>query len=169
MKTQVKSLSSAVPGLRTLLLAAICFSAAAWPTHAQAPAPRVPSRAYTNKPLFRLPFTLSPADRQRAQAVALYVCCGDEPLTLKETMSPAQTTFKYIATKDGEYGFEIAVLDKSSLSIPPDLSQQVPSLVVVLDTVAPEIDIAVARLTPNSPGDRFFQCLIHDANPDPSS
>ena len=42
-------------------------------------------------------------------------------------------------------------------------------MVVVLDTAAPEIDIAVARLKPSVSGDRFFQCLVHDANPDPSS
>ena len=170
MKAQVNGPSSAAPrlgALRWLLVGATCLSAAA--AQAQSPPPRVASKAYTNKPVFRLPFTLSPADRQRAQAVALYACCGDEPLALKETTSPAQTGFKYVATKDGEYGFEITVLDKSSLALPPDLSQQVPSLVVVLDTAAPEIDIAVARLKPSVSGERFFQCLVHDANPDPSS
>src|SRR5947207_2805258 len=92
MKAQVKVPSFAAPrlgALRWLLVGATCLSAAA--AQAQSPPPRVASRAYTNKPIFRLPFTLSPADRQRAQAVALYACCGDEPLALKETDSPAQT------------------------------------------------------------------------------
>ena len=114
MKAQVKVPSFAAPrlgALRWLLVGATCLSAAA--AQAQSPPPRVASKAYTNKPIFRLPFTLSPADRQRAQAVALYACCGDEPLVLKETTSPAHSGFKYVATKDGEYGFEIAVLDKN--------------------------------------------------------
>src|SRR5262245_16333674 len=87
--------------------------------HAQAPAAGS-SKMYTNKLHFRLPFSLPDSERQKLNEVQLYVKMGAEPWACKESVGPAQTSFSYKATQDGEYWFGIVTVDRAGRSTPAD-------------------------------------------------
>jgi hypothetical protein len=129
-------------------------------------APAAPRKIYTNKPAFKLPLRVDEKDRLRLQEVQLYVREGPSGVwEKKDSVSPAQKEFVFRPAQDGEYWFTVVTVDKSGKQNPPDLSQETPGLIVVVDRQPP--DFEVLPVTPPS-SQPLLQCVIHDANPDPS-
>ena len=123
-------------------------------------------KIYTRAPQFRLPFNLEESDRVRIRDVQLYVKSGDDPWTKKESTGPASTHFSFRAPRDGEYWFTVVVVDKSGNSVPADVARQPPGLVVVVDTVSPEIDVKESQVAGGLP---WLRCDVTDPIPDPTS
>jgi hypothetical protein len=129
-------------------------------------APAAPRKIYTNKPAFKLPLRVDDKDRERLQEVQLYVREGPGGTwEKKDSVSPTQKEFVFRPAQDGEYWFTVVTLDKSGKQNPPDLSQETPGLIVVVDRQPP--DLEVLPVTPPS-SQPLLQCVIHDANPDPT-
>jgi len=91
MKAQVKGPSSAARdwGVAFAVVGATCLSAAV--AQAQSPPPRVCEQVVHQQAVFRLPFTLSPADRQRGAGRSLSTLAVAMNRWPQETTSPAQT------------------------------------------------------------------------------
>jgi hypothetical protein len=121
---------------------------------------------YTNKQQFRLPFNLDERDRQRLREIQLYVKYGSDGWACRETAPPTQRYFTFRAAQDGEYAFNIVTVDKAGHPTPPDVTREAPALVVVVDTQAPEVQVAPAT---SSAGEECLRCSMRDANPDPAS
>ena len=129
-------------------------------------APAAPRKIYTNKPAFKLPLRVDDKDRERLQEVQLYVREGSGGTwEKKDSVAPTQKEFVFRPAQDGEYWFTVVTVDKSGKQNPPDLSQETPGLIVVVDRQPP--DLEVLPVTPPS-SQPLLQCVIHDANPDPS-
>jgi hypothetical protein len=124
-------------------------------------------KRYTKSPQFYLPFKLTEAERATVQAVQLYVKFGNGGWAARETAPPGQGQFKFVASQDGEYWFNIVTLDKEGRANPPDVSRVAPALVVVVDTQPPEVNLTVQPT--GTAGMRCLRCDVRDANPDPAS
>ncbi|MBV9123006.1 MAG: hypothetical protein JO112_06600, partial [Planctomycetes bacterium] len=131
---------------------------------AQAPSGALPSKIYTKRTAFKLPFRIDDKERGDLQEVRLYVKDGpNEPWTLKETAGPAQGDFTYRVAQDGEYWFSVVTVDKMGHCTPADVKAEPPGLIVVVDTKPPEFDVQPLTLTTGEPG---LKCQVNDANPD---
>ena len=133
--------------------------------HAQAPPGSAPSKMYTNKPQFRLPFNLDDRERQRLREIQLYVRYDNDSWAMKETAPPMQKAFTFRAAQDGEYSFSIVTVDKGGRATPADVTKEPPALIVVVDTQKPEVEMTPAQ----HDGQECVRCTVHDANPDPSA
>jgi hypothetical protein len=131
---------------------------------AQAPAVTAPSKMYTNKQQFRLPFNLDDRERARLRDIQLFVRYNGDSWTCKETAPPAQKAFTYRAAQDGEYWFSIVTVDRTGKATPVDVAKEPPALIVVVDTQQPEVQFS----TVSHAGVDCLRCEVHDANPDPS-
>jgi hypothetical protein len=118
------------------------------------------TKRYTKNPQFLLPFRLTDAEKQTVREVKLFVKTPSEPWTCRESATPAQTQFAYRATQDGEYWFNIVIVDREGHAS-PDVTQQPPALVVVVDTTPPELQLSLQG--------QNLRCEVRDANPDPST
>ena len=145
-----------------VMAAALSWS---WSAHAQAPSGMtMPKKIYTNRTSFKLPVRLEEKDRPRIQAVELHVRNGvTGAWTLQSSVPPTQNEFIYRATQDGEYWFTVVTVDKYGNRNPADLTQQPPSLVVVVDRQPPEVDV---RPTTSPFGQALLQCEVRDAHPE---
>jgi hypothetical protein len=133
--------------------------------HAQAPTGTAPSKMFTNKQQFRLPFNLDERERQRLREIQLYVKYNGDTWTCKETAGPMQKAFTFRATQDGEYWFSIVTIDaKTGRPTPTDVAKEPPALIVVVDTQQPEVQVSAA----SRGGEECLRCDVRDANPDPS-
>jgi hypothetical protein len=132
--------------------------------YTQAPSPTGVRKIYTNRTAFKLPLQVEERERGRLQEVQLYVKNGPSaPWTLKETVTPSQKEFIFRAPQDGEYWFTVATVDKSGKMNPPDIAQEGPGLIVVVDKQPPEVDVHPAA---GASGAGVLQCEVRDANPD---
>jgi hypothetical protein len=131
----------------------------------RAQAPAAPSKMYTGKPQFRLPFNLDDRERQRLREIQLYVRYNNDGWAMKETAPATQKAFTFRAPQDGEYSFSIVTVDRGGRPTPADVTKEPPALVVVVDTQKPELEMTPAQ----QDGQDCVRCTVHDANPDPST
>jgi hypothetical protein len=131
-----------------LALAATAAPAAFRPSAAvaQAAAARAaePEPLYYKSRAFRIPFTVEESDRPRIKEVQLFVST-DLGQSWKRAIQttpeqPAFPTFR--APRDAEYWFAVRTLDLKGRLFPTDDAEVVPSMKVVVDTVAPTIELA---------------------------
>src|SRR5207247_1328302 len=101
-----------------------------------------PTKRYTKNPQFLLPFRLTEAEKQTVREVKLFVKTPSESWNCRESATPAQTQFAYRAPQDGEYWFNIVIIDRDGRA-GPDVTQQPPALVVVVDTLPPELQLSL--------------------------
>jgi hypothetical protein len=127
-----------------------------------APAPK---KVYTQKTNFKLPIRIDDKDRASIQEVRLYVKMGPGSQWQSIPVPPSQSVFNYQAPQDGEYWFSVATVDRSGRQTPPDVNNEPPRLIVIVDTRPPEVTLH--KMTAVS-GDLYLQCEVQDANPDPS-
>lgn len=148
------------------LLAVLLAGVVATSARAQAPAAAMPSKIYTKRMAFKLPFRIDDKERAELREVKLYVKNGpSEPWMCKETAQPTQTDFTYHVSSDGEYWFSVVTVDRMGRTTPADVSREPPGLVVVVDTRVPDFEIKPMTL---ANGETVLACRIMDANPDPS-
>jgi hypothetical protein len=134
--------------------------------------PTAPPEASAVKPVYvhgtscKLPVTLGDADRAQVQAIQLYVKQGQGDWQLKATAPASQKFFLYQPPQDGEYAFTVATVDLAGHINPPDVRQQPPMLVLIVDRQKPQIE---AQRTNGPDGQPLLRCTINDANPDYAS
>lgn len=138
---------------------------------AQAPtAPRtqsaLPKCIYTKTSEFKLPIQMDEKTRASLDRVCLYVKSGNADWVRQETGSPALPYFIYRVPRDGEYWFTLTTIDKSGRMSPADVSQEPPSLRVLVDTKAPMIDV---QPWTSPQGELCVRCNVIDIHPDAGS
>ena len=150
-------------------LVAICGLLGIQAVHGQSPAePPVPTappvpKVYTKNKVFRLPVQLSNEERAQLRELKFYVKPLPGPWTCQETAPPSQTSFVYQATADGEYWFNFTTTDKAGRVAPENLDDEVPGLIVVVDTTPPQVDVYPIAV---SGGEVMLQCQVRDVAPD---
>jgi hypothetical protein len=134
--------------------------------YGQAPSAPAPRKIYTNRTAFKLPLQVEERERDRLQEVQLYVKNGPGGAwALKESVAPSQKEFIFRAPQEGEYWFTVATMDKSGKMNPPDIAQEAPGLIVVVDKQPPEVNVHPLA---GGTGPAMLQCEVKDANPDPA-
>jgi hypothetical protein len=131
---------------------------------AQMPAVTAPSKMFTNKQQFRLPFNLDDRERARLREIQLFVKYNGDLWSCKETATPDKKAFTFKAAQDGEYWFSIVTVDRNGRPTPADVAKEPPALIVVVDTQQPDVQLSAV---PHAGGD-CLRCEVKDANPDPS-
>jgi hypothetical protein len=133
---------------------------------ARAQSPPAPRKIYTNKSAFKLPLRVDDKDRVRLQQIQLYVRLGPNAVwEKKESVSPDQKEFVFRPAQDGEHWFTVVTVDKDGKQNPPDVSQVAPELIVIVDRQPPDFEVHPLISSSSQP---LLQCVIHDANPDPT-
>lgn len=125
-----------------------------------------PAKHYHNKSSFRIPIVIDEAERSHLREIQLWVRRVPGEWNVVATASPNQSFFLYQAPADGEYWLNVATIDAQGKTVPADLRQQPPALIVVVDTQAPNIEVKPAT---QAGGRLHLQCEVLDANPDYSS
>ena len=134
-----------------------CLLLAAGDGLAAAPAPIV-----TNKLRFRIPFRTDPAALQRMNARELQLFVSPNrgaTWALAQTITPQAARFEYQAAGDGEYWFAVRTIDGFGQPHPAG-EQLEPGLIVVVDTVPPQLEL---QLQPVGPGRVQLSWLARDA------
>src|SRR5262245_6571567 len=126
---------------------------------AQGPTPR---KVFTNRQSFNVPLRVEDSDRAVLKELRFYVKPPNGNWVLQERGTPQATRFSYQAATDGEYWFAFSTVDSAGRESPISPEHELPRLIVVVDTKAPEV--GAAPLTVAS-GQTYIQCTIRDANP----
>lgn len=117
-------------------------------SRSSAPATALPEPIATRQTLFSIPFRLERAADPSQEPVEVQLfASGDRGATwhLYSKVEPARQRFMFRAGGDGEYWFQIRTLDRAN-RLRPEQSNT-PGLRVVVDTVAPELQIDAQRGT----------------------
>jgi len=160
------------PAWLRLAGAAVLAAALARPAAAQLPAPaggvpRLPEKSYLTKTAFYLPVMIDERARAGMREVQLWTREGASgEWMLKERAAPSQTGFACRLSQDGEYWFSVVTLDHFGKATPADFRNEPPGVIVVLDTVAPQLDL---KALPHSPEGICLRCDVRDSNPNPYS
>jgi hypothetical protein len=139
---------------------------------AQAPAAAKPyqdpatGKMYTKYTLFNLPIRLDDQARAALKHVVLWVKAGEGPWQPEAPAAPEQRQFQYRVKQDGEYWFNVVTVNRAGQAEPPDVSRAPPSLMVVVDTQPPTVEVQAMTLPGGQGGVR---CLLQDSNPDVQS
>lgn len=135
--------------------------------HAQTKAPLVPDlppKSFMTKNTFYLPVKVDDRVRANLKEVRLYLKDDPtKPWLLQDKVAPTQTYFTFRAPRDGEYWFTVVTIDKMGKATPSDLRNEVPALIVVLDSQPPQVDV---QLLPASAEGTMLQSVVRDANLD---
>src|SRR4029077_20241087 len=83
----------------------------------------------------------------------------------QDVVAPAQREFMFRAPQDGEYDFNMVLVEPTGRRTPADITREAPELIVVVDTQPPECDLQVVS---GANGELLLQCQVRDANPDAS-
>ncbi len=130
------------------------------------PQAALPKRIYTKTSEFKLPIQMDDKTRANLDRVCLYVKSGDAAWVRQEVGPATMPYFLYRVPQDGEYLFSLTTIDKTGKMSPADVSQEPPSLRVMVDTKAPMLDV---QPWDSPQGELCLRCNIVDANPDPAS
>lgn len=124
----------------------------------------LPTKSYMNKNNFYLPVMIDERVRANLKEVLLYVKDGPtKAWTLAERGTPSQTWFAYRAPQEGEFWFNVVTVDKNGRSVPADVNQEGPGLIVVLDTQAPQLDLVPQTPIPEG---QVVACEVRDTHAD---
>ncbi len=154
------------------LVAAAGLTVVAQPCHGQSGTYQSPSyqaknrKVYTNKTFYNLPVQIDDRYRANLREVALYVKINNSDWVRQETAAGHIGAFTFRAPQDGEYAFNLVLIDRQGRATPADLSRAEPLLHVVVDTTEPLIDLHPVLGADN---EVFLRAIIQDANPDYST
>ncbi|GIW78607.1 MAG: hypothetical protein KatS3mg105_0414 [Gemmatales bacterium] len=148
---------------------------------ARAPVDPLPKKIYTRRSVFQLPVSVDQQEIGRLSEIVLYVKEGPKGTWQpKQFMTPTRSQplgtdrnakkaewrvdpFVFKVPHDGEYWFVVATVDKDGVQHPADLTQEMPGLIVVVDSQAPDCEI---HSVTSPSGEILFHCEIRDQNPD---
>src|SRR5262245_33925913 len=149
------------PRLATLSLCQLVLLLAGGKAPAQA---RYGDITYTQLQLFRIPFTIDPAEK-RIRQVQLYVSPDQGRTWYKHAdAQPEQGFFNFNAQRDANYWFAVRTIDQQGMAFPLTMEGAQPSLKMCVDTQPPAITI---RALPPRDGQVGVEWDIHDDNLDP--
>jgi hypothetical protein len=155
-----------VRSFRTMML----LSALGVPTaiaHAQgSPSAQTPKKMYTKTAKFDLPVQMHESLRANVHEVRLYVKTATTSWKLQEAGQATLTRFTYRVPEDGEYWFSLATVDRNGKQTPEDVSQEAPSLRVVVDRQPPAL---VVQPWTSPEGEAALRCTVQDPNADLAS
>jgi len=123
-----------------------------------------PLRNYLRSNVIRLPIEFNNQLRGAIQEIQLY--CKESPSTtwtLRDKVDPSADAFNIRLQKDGEYAFTMVTLDKQSRAFPENVQQELPGLIVVVDTQRPTVELTNLGQAPEG---FMIQCDVRDANLD---
>ncbi|MSQ94494.1 MAG: hypothetical protein EXR98_08050 [Gemmataceae bacterium] len=121
------------------------------------------SRHFTKSQTFDLPIKMDAAERLKLQEFRLYMRTPSTPWQLHDRGSATQTKFTCKVPRDGEYWFTLVIVDREGCMDPPDVNLEAPGQRVIVDTVAPVIQVQSWTSPEN---DMCLRCTVQDANPD---
>jgi hypothetical protein len=130
------------------------------------PEPPTPQKHYSKGAVLELPVSVEEAERPKLKAVQLFVKQGAGDWQFKQTADPSQQKFKFPVPQEGEYWFTLVTVDRAGNQNPPDVHQEAPMLVVVVDRTPPEVEVQPGRAASGEP---LLRCTIKDDNPDYAS
>jgi hypothetical protein len=139
-----------------------------WPMGQSFAAPAAVKPIVTNKLRFRIPFRFDAAALQRmnARELQLFVSTNrGATWGLAQSINPQSGRFEYQAASDGEYWFAVRTLDAFGQAHPAG-EQLDPGLIVVVDTVPPQLDL---QLQPLGSGKVQLSWQSHDPHLDPAT
>ncbi|MCS7016692.1 MAG: hypothetical protein NZM42_11320 [Gemmatales bacterium] len=109
------------------------------PSLAQAP---FPEPFYVNQPNFRIPFQIEATERLRLREVQLWVSMNQGSSWHEVSRAaPQEGHFSYRAAHDGVYWFLVRTVDVEGRVHPWSVEGARPGLVVVVDTIAPRVQL----------------------------
>ncbi len=144
MLRSINQLSGSLANLLALVGALLMCAPAAAEDFAS---PRAPLPIYTRENVFRVPFFMDPVEpgARRAVEVQLHVSENGGPWKLYAKAPPANGSFLFRATRDGEYRFLIRTKDDRAELHPS--GPPAPELIVILDTDPPVLELLADRGT----------------------
>jgi hypothetical protein len=122
-------------------------------------------KTYLNKGIIQLPIHIDERARAQVQEIQLFV--KSPPATTWQKYAKAgwgQSAFTFTAPRDGEFWFAMVTVDQQGRPTPPDLNQEAPGLIVVVDRHAPQVDLLTLGTGPEG---QLVQCEVHDDHLDP--
>ena len=129
---------------------------------------KMPEKSYMAKNALYLPVIVDDRARSSLREIHLYIKDGPSGVwRLAEKASPAKTGFEYRLPQDGEYWFNVVTVDNAGNATPADVTREVPAVIVVLDTSAPQIDLKLMADCPACAEGICVKCEVKDANPNP--
>jgi hypothetical protein len=153
----MRGIHAAVLGAALLGSASAAFAQTPAATTSQA------NKHYTKSQTFKLPVKMSQEDRLTLKEIRLYVKTPTGQWSMQESGSPFHDEFSCKVSQDGEYWYMLATVDRAGRMTPADLNAEPPSQKVIVDTVAPQIQV---QATPDLNGELSLRCTVVDANPD---
>ena len=126
----------------------------------------LPKHIFTKTSEFKLPIQMDEKTRAHLDRVCLYVKCGNADWVRQEIGPASMPYFLYRVPQDGEYWFTLTTIDKAGNMSPRDVSQEPPSLRVIVDTKAPLLDVQPWL---SVDGEQCLRVNVIDANPDPAA
>ncbi len=138
--------------LRRITAALLLLAAFFWPAAGAAqppiaaPQPVAPIVTATRQNAFTIPFRIEPAHNPAEQPVEAQLHVSTDQganWVASSRVRPDKGSFVFRAPHDGEYWFSIRTVDGQGITRPTGPMQ--PQLKVSVDTVAPRLDVSVAR------------------------
>ena len=144
----MRGIHAAVLGAVLLGSATVAFAQS--PAAASSPA----GKHYAKSRSFDLPVKMDQDFRTQLKEIRLYVKTPTGQWALQETGSPSCEKFSCKVPQDGEYWYMLVTVERSGHMSPADLNAEPPSQQVVVDTVAPQIQV---QAVPTSNGDLLLR------------
>jgi hypothetical protein len=124
------------------------------------------AKSYFNKGIVQLPIQIDEQARAQVKEVQLCVKEGPHaPWHVEDKAPGTQSMFTFRTSKEGEYWFNLVIVDRAGRAVPGDVAKEAPGLVVVVDSTPPQIEAENVATVPEG---QKIHCEILDANPDPS-
>ncbi|MFN4258660.1 MAG: hypothetical protein ACK4RK_05140 [Gemmataceae bacterium] len=102
--------------------------------------------AYINRRNFTIPIQIDPARRAEIKSLNLFKS-NNQGVTYEQIAfaTPDQSEFTFFAPSDGEYWFNVQVVDQQGNRYPPDILKTPPAQKVRIDTTPPTLKIVSAE------------------------
>lgn len=108
---------------------------------------------YLRQPVFQIPIQVASTRVSDITELQLYVSTDrGQTWRMVRTARPSQQAFTFRAQADGEYWFTLAYVDRDGKVEPEDIRAEPAGLKVILDTHAPEVELAPLARTGNQFG-----------------
>jgi hypothetical protein len=129
--------------LLALLLLVLAVVPAMWqPARGQAQAPIQPQILYARQRQISIPFDPDPAEAHRLKQLQLYYSTDKgQTWHVGSSAAPEQRRFNFLAENDGYYLFAVQTTDLNGRNYPDRMDGVTPGLRVVIDTVAPIVNL----------------------------
>ena len=142
-------------------------AASAQPTAPPASASNATGKHYSKSLTFKLPVRIDdPSFRASLSEVRLFIKAPGAQWRMQENGSSQTEEFHCRVPQDGEYWYTLVTVDRAGRPSIPDVNLEPPSMRIVVDTAAPQIEIQAANTLD---GELCLRCAVNDAHPDLST